>query len=505
MAYAVPILHRAAVEHRGLAFWMGRTLQELAELESKTDPDTVHDLRVALRRCRSVATAVAEIDPHADWNAMRNGARKLFQALGELRDAQIQREWIERVKSEPDELKTALLERLDTTEEAARKNALHNAARFDVAQWTAFTRSLPRRLRLIPENADAARCLALERLEEAYELHRRAMRTETPRPWHVLRIGVKRFRYTVESLAPELHDRWGDSLKEVQDVLGDIHDLDVLQELVQKQTSESTRLASGEWEGRIAAMRQEKIEGYRQRGLGSNGVWQVWKGGFPRSAWGNYATARIVATRKAADGKLRRSLALRRIAMKLWSELRACRAAEVFGDAKERRVLETAAQLSGIRAGESKEAGSRVKAARNFLLKSPMPPAWSFAEWECVAWAIRFQRGPEPGSKHKRFSRLSVEQQAKVSLHAGILRLARAVYAHGASSGARLKMETLPNGLLLVVGDAEDTPGSAADFTKAKRMLERRLGKSIVVQPLAEKMSAASTPESPPPGIEIVR
>jgi len=509
MALAVPIPSRAALERRGLAFWMERTLEELAELQSNTDPDTVHDLRVALRRCRSVATAVSEIDPHPDWEDMRNGARKLFQALGELRDAQIQREWIERVHGEPDGLKMTLLETLDDTESIARKHALHSAARFDVASWATLTRSLPRRLRLIPEDGDAARCLALERLEEAQELHRRAMRAESPQPWHALRIGVKRFRYTVESLAPALHARWADSLKEVQDVLGDIHDLDVLLELTQNKTSAATQLASNEWENRIAAMRQEKMQDYRQRCLGNNGIWQGWKGSFPRTHWENYTKARIEATRKATDGKLRKSLALRRIAMKLWGQLRACHAAEIFGETKERRVMETAARLSGLRSGKSKSSRSRAKAARKFLLNAPVPPAWSFAEWECVAWAIRFQRGPAPESKHKRFSRLSTEQQARIILHAGILRLALAIYSRGIVSGATVQVENLPQGLLVVVGGAEDTPENAADFTKAKRLLERSLGKSIVVQPLGEPKLALAESNSESaanaPAIEIVR
>ncbi|HSC45274.1 MAG TPA: CHAD domain-containing protein [Candidatus Acidoferrum sp.] len=509
MALAVPIPSRITVERRGLAFWMERVLVELAALRSKTDADTVHDLRVALRRCRSVATAIREVDPHPDWDDMRNGARKLFQSLGELRDAQIQREWIERVHGEPDVLKTVLLETLDSTEGSARKNALHSAARFEVTQWRALMCSLPRRLRLIAEDGDAARCLALERLEDAQELHRRAMRTESPGPWHTLRIGVKRFRYTVESLAPALHARWADSLKDVQDVLGDIHDLDVLQELVKSKTAKAAGLPGSEWESRIAKIRQEKMRDYRQRSLGNNGVWQSWKRSFPRADWENYGKGRITATRKAADGKLRKSLALQRIAKRLWTQLRACRAAEIFSNAKERQTLETAAQLSGIRPGTSKGSRSGVKAARNFLLKSPVPPAWSFAEWECVAWAVRFQRGAEPESKHKRFGKLPVEQQARIILHAGVLRLAAALYASGITSGGTLRVENLSEGLLLVAGGAEDTPENAAEFSKAKRLLERSLGKSIVIQALAEQKTAAARTQTDgavkAPAIEIVR
>jgi len=43
------------VEQRGLAYWMERVLEELDEVRTAPEADAVHDLRVALRRCRSLA------------------------------------------------------------------------------------------------------------------------------------------------------------------------------------------------------------------------------------------------------------------------------------------------------------------------------------------------------------------------------------------------------------------------------------------------------------------
>src|SRR5260370_27513272 len=174
MAHAVSFPSRAPSEHRGLAFWMKRTLDELAELRSKPTSDTVHDLRVALRRCRSVAAAFEEIDPHADWQEMRGCARKLFKSLGQLRDAQVMTEWLNQIHPEEDALKRQLLDSLGKSEESAREKALHQAARFDEKRWRELQRTLGARLRRVPADGYAARCLALERLEEAKELHRRA-------------------------------------------------------------------------------------------------------------------------------------------------------------------------------------------------------------------------------------------------------------------------------------------------------------------------------------------
>ena len=47
----------------GLAFWMQRVIEECDSARSAFAPDPVHDLRVALRRCCSIADGVAPLIP----------------------------------------------------------------------------------------------------------------------------------------------------------------------------------------------------------------------------------------------------------------------------------------------------------------------------------------------------------------------------------------------------------------------------------------------------------
>jgi CHAD domain-containing protein len=505
MAYAVSFPSRAPTEHRGLSFWMKRTLQELAEFRANPTADTVHDLRVALRRCRSVAAAVEEIDPHPDWEEMRDGARKLFRSLGELRDAQVMGDWLNKLRPEEDAKKRSVLESLAASEEAAQKKALHHATRFDEKRWNELARTLRARIRRVPIDGEAARCLALERLEEAKELHRRAMRSESAKPWHALRIGIKRFRYTAESLLPAAHSEWSESLKRVQDILGNIHDLDVLADLVSHAPAQQPSEASPDWSTLIEHTRHENLQTYRQLTLGTTSLWRTWFSGFPHREWHQYARARVAAMRKSMDPRPARSLRVTRLAKRMWSQFRECRAREPFSDLQERRVLEVAAQLSGIRSPNGKK--SREKSARTFLLKSPIPPGWTFAEWERAAWAIRFQRGAEPGPENKRFSQLSAEQQTGIVLLAGILRLAVALQKCGVSSGRAARIEILPQGLLLRVSGIEDSPENAARIAEARKLLERSLGKTILVQAeLAPPEITAGAPKTViPQPISIVR
>src|SRR5258706_16280134 len=139
-----------------------------------------------------------------------------------------------KVAPETDPVRTHLQTAFESTEPKLRENALRVAGKFDQKSWKRLERTLHQRSRLVPVGSLAAECLALERFESARELHAKALRTEKSKPFHALRIGLKRFRYSVESLLPEHYAAWGDNLKRLQDMLGEIHDLDVLAEVVKK-------------------------------------------------------------------------------------------------------------------------------------------------------------------------------------------------------------------------------------------------------------------------------
>ena len=65
-------------ERRRLSHWMERVLKELENVRESPDADAVHDLRVAIRRCRSVAAVFEEVDPDPAWQQLRRVPRKLF-------------------------------------------------------------------------------------------------------------------------------------------------------------------------------------------------------------------------------------------------------------------------------------------------------------------------------------------------------------------------------------------------------------------------------------------
>ena len=224
----------------GLRAWMERVLVECDRAAAGFEADPVHDLRVALRRCRSLADGLMALDPDSSWKDMKKAGRKLFQALGELRDMQVMQEWIEKLSDANDSVSDQdpsasndpvagkLLDHVHMREAVCKQLALKDLNQFDRKQWRQWARALPRRAARVRPGSVVYLHLALEKWTAAYDLHKHALRTRSQVALHQLRIGIKRFRYTMENFLPRQHALWGDDLKELQDLLGEVHDLDVL-------------------------------------------------------------------------------------------------------------------------------------------------------------------------------------------------------------------------------------------------------------------------------------
>jgi len=486
--FAVSPLTGSKPEHCGLSHWMNRVLEELLSLHNSPYPDTVHDLRVAIRRCRSLAVVLQEVDPDPAWPEMRKVARKLFRGLGALRDAQVAQEWIKKLGPENDPLRAQLLASLESDEKQRSEDALRVAAKFDEKKWAQLDRRLRQRARFVPVGGLAAECLALERFEEAKELHNRALRTEKPKPWHALRIGLKRFRYTLEGLLPEHYAAWSENLKRLQDLLGDVHDLDVLSEMLEENEPSGTAESTKAWQEKITHERHHRIEIYRQLTLGKTSLWHEWRHNLPHGKRLEAAAmARLRSTARAADAHSQRTGQVSRIAMRLFELLRRADAAPVFHEATMRRLMQATAKLHGVNSAGARNLSQ--KAVRKFLLALTIPPNWTSEQWDLMAWAVRFHRGPEPRQKNG-FAKLSEEQQTTVRALAGILRLARTLRKSGLESTVGLRCEKSAEAIVLSIPGLLDTAEIAAHLAAAKHLLEYVLEKPLILKPVPKPEKA---------------
>ena len=435
----------APTAHRGVNHWMERVLKELENVRKDPAADPVHDLRVAIRRCRSVAAVMQEVDPEPAWRQMREVPKRLFRRLGALRDAQMMEEWVKQLAAADDPLRAKLHAAFAANEPELRQRALRAAEKFEEKSWSRLERKLRKRARLVPCSSLAAQCLAVERFEEARELHTRAQRTDKPKPWHELRIGLKRLRYTVESLLPEQYALWSDNLKRLQDLLGEVHDLDVLAATVKGVASQDTTDVQNSWEETLRRERNQRIETYRQLTLGKTSLWNDWRHGLPQGKrLALAAMARLRSTARATDTHPRRTAKISRISIALFDALRRTHAAPAFNEHALRRVLRAAARLHGV--APDSRGKSPQKAAIRFLRDLPLPPSWTFVEWEFLAWRFGITAAWNPAPKRGPFSRLSEDEQKNVQALAGVLRLARTLKNAGstAAKGCGPKNHPMP-------------------------------------------------------------
>ena len=106
----------------GLSYWAQRALEECDKASDGFAADPVHDLRVAIRRCRSMADGFLSVDPDPAWKEMKRLAKPLFSSLGELRDTQVMMEWVAKLAEPGDPVAESLVAEL-SRQEAERKTA----------------------------------------------------------------------------------------------------------------------------------------------------------------------------------------------------------------------------------------------------------------------------------------------------------------------------------------------------------------------------------------------
>lgn len=448
----------------GLRYWMLRVLEECDNVSVSFSADSVHDLRVALRRCRSMANGMIAMDPDRNWKAMKKGGRALFQRLGALRDIQIMMEWIEKLdlaalsKSPPhdnpaggdatpgtDSLFSAQEPFQDPVQalltvlrarEVEQKHEAHAALeQFDRKQWRHWSTLLPRRAARIRRGSAVFKHLALERWTASRELHAIALRNRSQVAWHTLRIGIKRFRYIVENFLPAEHQAWANDLKHLQDLLGDVHDLDVLWATAQSCQVLTDEVVRKAWHERITQERSKRLEEYRSKTVGPDSLWNIWRAGLPQGKQiQQIATRRMKLWAKALDPDFAHSERVARLSLQLYDGLRD---AGVFnGKFPEpvdgnglRSALYVAALLHDI--GKSEGKNGHHKQSQELIQKHDTPLGWNENDMRRAALVARFHAGGLPVRSHKALRDLLPEEQKIIIRLAAILRLANALdFAH---------------------------------------------------------------------------
>jgi len=499
----------------GLRAWMERVLLECDRAAAGFGADPVHDLRVALRRCRSLADGLMVLDPDSSWKDMKKSGKKVFQALGELRDMQVMQEWIEKLSdandNDPnasnDPVAVKLLDHVHVREAVCKQLALKDLNQFDRKQWRQWARALPRRAGRVRPGSVVYLHLALEKWTAAYDLHKHALRTRSQVALHQLRIGIKRFRYTVENFLPRQHALWGDDLKELQDLLGEVHDLDVLWATAIEIQAFSDAESRGRWREKLNVERGKRIERYREKMVGRESLWRVWRAELPsgpqlRAA----AMSRLRVWAGYLDPDFSHSQRVAQLALLLYDGLKDAGlvAAGTVGalslDYDAREVLQAAALMHDV--GKAKGEEKHQKKSYRMIRRLARPLGWSAREMEMAAVVARYHRGALPRPRGKSLQVLELPDRPIAMELAGVLRLANALdvphgrHGDGGEDSPRLEVSLQDRVVLVRAAGYSALDGSAEGVAAARHLLETVLRRPVLVRSLRASAGRALPPAS---------
>lgn len=468
----------------GLAYWMQQVLDQRDKVAENFAADPVHDLRTALRRCRSMADGIRVFDRHPAWKKMRKAGKALFSSLGDLRDTHVMAAWVEQLAPEGDATRKILTDYMAIQEQKLRQDAATALQSFDPKQWKNWTAELPRRCARIPIDSPVFVHLALERWHEAHALHSQALRNRTKTAFHQLRIGIKHLRYTVENFLPSLHEEWGKDLKELQDVLGEVHDLDVLWQTaisIKAFPDAETRLR---WQSRIQQERGQRLEAYREKMVGSDSLWPIWRARLPQpEELRSLAFARLQTWASFFDPSMAHAKHVAALALQLYDSsvvdgILSSPKRETY-----RYVLRAAALMHDV--GRSRVKAGHHKVSARLIRKLDPPLGWTADEIRIVALVARYHRGALPKETQKRFAALPQSKQRLVQFLGGVLRLACASDREHDGQIRRFEVKNCNPVLTIQAEGYSESSALAEHLAGARYLLELACQRPVLIIPLA--------------------
>ena len=420
---------------------------------------------------------------------MRKLARRTFQRLGALRDTQVLTEWIEKLGAPGEASTEALLGAFKKKHEQDRIDARAAIREFDRKQWRAWRREFAKHYRQVASDRAACESLVLEIWESMRDLNRRAQRSRSFLAYHRLRVGLKKFRYATENFLPSMYPIWSPELKLLQDLLGEIHDLTVLDQMIVKSRNLFDETVFAAWRTKVAAEGASRLQQYRAKMAGKSSPLRIWREGLPaekdlRSTglarlgeWASFVTPDYPRVRRAA-----------RLSLQLYDSLVNGGLIGKESPVEERFVLHAAALLQ--EAGRFKKAKAYHKESYRMIRKISPPPGWTKRDLEYAALVARFHRRALPYPDHERLRVYELPLRQSLIRLAAILRLADAFLAKPYRAIRRLQVENAPGFLVIRAEGFRDRDPINPRLSAARRFLEFVFQRSVHILAPGTRMMA---------------
>jgi len=207
------------------------------------DPEAVHDIRVALRRLQAALRMFRGCYPPQKLRRYRLRLRKLLGAFGAVRDQDILIDALSKHEdSKPEPVKKTLARLVAQRRTVQQQERVTVLLLLDKLQRANFSDSLLRFVkgarafkREAPQGlfASVAAATAQRALADWNDRRRQVQGRDDPETLHQMRIAVKRLRYALELSrlgSEDVYQGCLGRLTEMQQVLGDLHDGDMVLE-----------------------------------------------------------------------------------------------------------------------------------------------------------------------------------------------------------------------------------------------------------------------------------
>ena len=229
--------------------WLAGVLRErFAEVVSNREAalsesgvEGVHDMRVAIRRLRSMISGFAEIAEKFPLKNVRKDLKRLADALGKVRDADVSIEALLKLREKADGEKVVagidiFIERFREKRSEAFENLKPHLSPESIDELaTQFEKALDasitqRELFTVSNLGDAQAEIISNRVDDFRKLADAFYDPFSVKRLHRLRIAGKHLRYAIELFLPDLQTDAKDvaeSVAKMQTRLGEVHDHDV--------------------------------------------------------------------------------------------------------------------------------------------------------------------------------------------------------------------------------------------------------------------------------------
>ncbi|MDD5078604.1 MAG: CHAD domain-containing protein [Candidatus Omnitrophica bacterium] len=210
----------------------------LLRYEYGADIEPLHRMRVASRRLRAAIKAFDDILPSEKARNLKKEIGNIGRALGPARQLDVQIRFLESAGKEMKNGSYAvytgrIIRFLRGKRRRAQKKIYRRLAGLKAADLTARVEALfSAKDSDISGGFDAARVI-LKRLDKMLGFSLYAYKPRRVKELHLLRVFAKNLRYTLELLNPwygSRLERYILASRDIQDLLGDLHELDVLGE-----------------------------------------------------------------------------------------------------------------------------------------------------------------------------------------------------------------------------------------------------------------------------------